>query len=192
MTKLRPEKKSQTFNDCNSTFAHLKCKHRNLPLNCLDLSIIIASRPTFSYAPLHACMPWNNISTPTTGSSSGLVPQSESNGDQFRRSWVQTPPWSECVDPLPLLELTLRRDKLGISKHCNLSLNYFCQKGMSWCGCFILYCIENRTVIKEPPKYIARIVTKKSSAGKYRKHTSQAQQVRSEMSRARTRCVVGI
>ena len=56
----------------------------------------------------------------------------------------------------------------------------------------LLTLINHSEVIKEPPKYIARIVTKENSAGKYRKHTSQAQQVRSEMSRARTRCVVGI
>ena len=29
-----------------------------------------------------------------------------------------------CVGPFPLLGLALRRDNLGISKHCNLPLNY--------------------------------------------------------------------
>ena len=83
--------------------------------------------------------------------------------------------------PLPLLELTLRRDKLGISKHCNLPLNYFYQKSMSWCGYFNLHYINNSTVIKEPPKYIARTVRKKAVLENiYREHTSQAGQVRSE------------
>ena len=33
---------------------------------------------------------------------------------------------------------------------------------MSWCGYFNLYYINNSTVIKEPPKYIARTVGKKA------------------------------
>jgi len=33
---------------------------------------------------------------------------------------------------------------------------------MSWCGYFILYYIKNNTVIKEPPKYIARTVRRKA------------------------------
>ena len=51
---------------------------------------------------------------------------------------------------------------MGISKHCYLPLNYFYQKGMSWSGYFILYYIKNSTVIKEPPKYIARTVRRKA------------------------------
>ena len=83
--------------------------------------------------------------------------------------------------PLPILELTLRWDKVGISKHCNLPLNYFYQKGMWWCGYFNLYYIKNSTMIKEPPKYIARTVREKAVLENiYREHTSQAGQVRSE------------
>ena len=95
--------------------------------------------------------------------------------------------------PLPLLELTLRWDKLGISKHCNLPLNYFYQKCMSWCGYFNLYYINNSTVIKEPPKFIARTVRKKAVLENiYREHTSQAGQVRSERDSVKCGCGWGM
>ncbi|XP_044181182.1 uncharacterized protein LOC114960517 [Acropora millepora] len=41
---------------------------------------------------------------------------------------------------------------------------------------FNSFCINHSTVIKEPPKRIARTVKKESSAGEYRKHSRQGEQ----------------
>ena len=60
-----------------------------------------------------------------------------SNGDQFRRSWVRTPPWLEFFSVIVWAHFRYwgkcsEGIKLGISKHCNWPWNYLDLSLLLW------------------------------------------------------------